>query len=285
MKLGFLKTFTQMVCSIFVLSIMIGFAYQKERKAVFGEQSIEVPIIMYHSILKDGARHGKYVISPEVLANDLDYLKKEGYQAIVTRDLVEYVQKGIPLPEKPVMITFDDGYFNNYVYAYPLLKERGMVGVVSIIGSQTELFTENGQENAYWSHLKLEHLVEMEDVFEVMNHSWDLHEYGERHGCLRITGQESISVYENMLISDTQQTQRLLETAGIPKPICYTYPFGACSEESERILKNMGFLCTLSCEEKINKISRNPDDLYELGRFNRPAGISTQQFMKKALGE
>lgn len=265
------------------LSILIGFAQKKESIQTFGEKEINLPIIMYHSVLKDGTRHGKYVISPETLASDLDYLEKEGYQTIVISDLINYVQNGAALPDKPVMITFDDGYFNNYVYAYPLLKERGMVGVVSIIGSQTELFTENGQENAYWSHLKLEHLLEMKGVFEVMNHSWDLHEYGERHGCLRIAGQESISVYENMLIHDTEQTQSLLEKAGFAKPICYTYPFGACSEESERILKEMGFLCTLSCEEKINKISKNAEDLYELGRFNRPAGISTEQFMKKAL--
>ena len=65
------------------------------------------------------------------------------------------------------MLTFDDGYYNNYIYAYPLLKQRGMKAVVSIIGSQTALFTDNGEENAYWSHLRLDRLREMQDVFEV----------------------------------------------------------------------------------------------------------------------
>lgn len=116
------------------------------------------------------------------MAADLDALQEKGYTAVTVSDLLAYVQDGADLPEKPVMITFDDGYYNNYIYAYPLLKQRGMKAVVSIIGSQTALFTDNGEENAYWSHLRLDRLREMQDVFEVQNHSWNLHEYGERRG-------------------------------------------------------------------------------------------------------
>ena len=182
------------------------------------------------------------------------------------------------------MITFDDGYYNNYIYAYPLLKQRGMKAVVSIIGSQTALFTDNGEENAYWSHLRLDRLREMQDVFEVQNHSWNLHEYGERRGCLRRRGEDETR-YETLLREDTEQTQRLITDAGLPAPTCYTYPFGACSKESETLLKSMGFRCTLGCEERVNTVTRNPDCLFELGRFNRPAGQSTESFLHRALGE
>lgn len=247
-------------------------------------EAVRLPILMYHSILKDGARQGKYVVSPDTLAADLDYLKKACYETITVSDLLDYVNGVGSLPAKPVMITFDDGYYNNYVYAYPLLKDRGMRAVISVIGSQTELFTENGQENAYWSHLKLEHLKEMQGVIEVQNHSWNLHEYGKRHGCLRCRGEDQ-SQYANFLRRDTVQTQKLLTEAGLPTPQCYTYPFGACSDESEKILKEMGFMCTLGCEERINTVTRTPECLYEMGRFNRPAGMSTAAYMKKALGE
>ena len=71
----------------------------------------------------------------------------------------------------------------------------------------------------------------------------------------------------------------------MPTPTCYTYPFGACSEESERILKEMGFLCTLGCEEKVNLVTNDPACLYEMGRFNRPAGESTESYLNRALGE
>ena len=198
--------------------------------------------------------------------------------------LLAYVQDGAPGPHKPVMITFDDGYYNNYVYAYPLLQQRGLRAVLSIIGSQTAFYTEDGTENAYWSHLRLDRLTEMQDVFEVQNHSWNLHEYGERRGCLRRRGETEAS-YASLLREDTEQTQQMLIEAGLPAPQCYTYPFGACSEESERILQGMGFLCTLGCEERVNLVTRDAGCLYEMGRFNRAAGESTESYLKRALGE
>lgn len=173
MRLGFRHTAFQAVCTVLVLCFALGLLERADTvQPVFGEDSVRVPILMYHSILKDSARQGKYVISPAVLAADLDALQEKGYTAVTVSDLLAYVQDGAELPEKPVMITFDDGYYNNYIYAYPLLKQRGMKAVVSIIGSQTALFTDNGEENAYWSHLRLDRLREMQDVFEVQNHSW-----------------------------------------------------------------------------------------------------------------
>ena len=230
MKYGFGRTAVQMACTLLALCFGIGLLRQDRMQTVFSEESVTLPIIMYHSILKDSARQGKYVVSPEVLASDLDALRERGYETVTVEDLVAYTQSGAPLPKKPVMLTFDDGYYNNYVYACPLLRQRGMRAVVSIIGSQTALFTENGEENAYWSHLRAERLRETEDVF-------------------------------------------------------YTYPFGACSDESENILCEMGFLCTLGCEEHRNTITRDPASLYRLGRFNRAAFESTEDFLRRALGE
>ena len=157
MRLGFRHTAFQAVCTVLVLCFALGLLERADTvQPVFGEDSVRVPILMYHSILRDSARQGKYVISPAVLAADLDALQEKGYTAVTVSDLLAYVQDGADLPEKPVMLTFDDGYYNNYIYAYPLLKQRGMKAVVSIIGSQTALFTDNGEENAYWSHLRLD---------------------------------------------------------------------------------------------------------------------------------
>lgn len=285
LKLGFRHTALQAVCTVVVLCFAIRLLPGDGVQTVFRTQEgIPLPILMYHSILKDDARQGKYVVSPDVLAADLDALLTAGYQTVTVSDLLAYVNDNTPLPEKPVMITFDDGYYNNYVYAYPLLQQRHMRAVLSIIGSQTALFTENGEENPYWSHMRLGRLLETQDVFEIQNHSWNLHEYGERRGCLRRRGEDE-TTYESLLREDTGQTQELLTGAGLPQPQCYTYPFGALSEESEQVLRDMGFLCTLGCEEKMNYITRDPACLYELGRYNRAADESTESYLGRLLKE
>lgn len=282
----FRQTIVQAVVSVAVLTLLFGLWGRGRTQSVVNtdEPTYTLPIVMYHSILKDAGRHGKYVLSPDMLARDLDILQSKGYQTVTVSDVVAFVQQGTPLPDKPVMLTFDDGYYNNYVYAYPLLRERNMKAVISVIGSQTALFTQNGEENAYWSHVTLDHLRQMRDVFEIQNHSWSLHQYGERRGVLRMRG-ESAEEYTSMLREDTAQTQKLLTEAGLPTPICYTYPFGARSDESAEIIHALGFVCTLGCEEKRNLITRDPACLYDMGRYNHAAGESSEQFLARVLGE
>ncbi len=276
-----LKIFT-----VFVLLFGIYFANEfviskpLETQTAYTDDKIQLPIIMYHSILRDTARAGDYVVSPDTLANDLDYLKENGYETVTINDLIRYVDGLADLPEKPVMITFDDGHFNNFLYAYPLLKERNMTAVISVIGSETQAFTDTGEENAYWSYLNIDRLKEMSDVFEIQNHSYDMHNQSPRKGSTRIRG-ESKEDYQNILVADTEKLQKLLTDNGISAPTCYTYPFGFYSSESEEIIESLGFLCTLTCEERVNTLTRNPECLFKLGRFNRPSGISTEEFFKK----
>lgn len=248
----------------------------------YNQTEVKLPIIMYHSILKDEAQYGDYILSPQTLENDLDYLKQNGYETVTIYDLVRYVDGICDLPEKPIMITFDDGHFNNFLYAYPMLKERNMKAVISVIGNLTEEFTENEKENAYWSYLNADRLKEMSDIFEIQNHSYNMHNLKPRNGSTRMRG-ETKEQYQKTLIEDTEKLQKLINNYGLPAPVCYTYPYGIYSSESEEILKNLGFVATLTCEERINKITRNPNCLFKLGRFNRPSFISSEEFFKKIL--
>ncbi len=281
---GFRSTVTQAVLTVLVFCGVLGYGLgdREAIQAARTQTGVQLPILMYHSLLKDDARQGDYVLSPDMFRQDMEYLKENGYHTVVVADLLAYVEDGVPLPEQPVMVTFDDGCYNNYLYAYPILKELGMKAVVSVIGAQTELFTRSGQENAYWSYLTVDHLRELSEsgVFEVQNHSWDLHTYGERRGCLRMRG-EAETDYREFLTQDTERLQQLLEDAGLPVPTCYTYPFGACSWEAAEVMRSLGFRCTLGCEEGINELTGDPSCLLGMKRWNRPAGLSTQTMMDK----
>ena len=71
-----------------------------------GKSRAQLPILMYHSLLKDESQHGDYVLSPDIFRQDMEYLHEHGYETVVVADLIAYVKEGAPLPEKPVMVTF-----------------------------------------------------------------------------------------------------------------------------------------------------------------------------------
>lgn len=81
-------------------------AIQYRAVRAWEECAVKLPIIMYHSILKDPKYTGKYVITPDQLEQDLIYLTENGYTTVTVQDLINHVQGTASLPEKPIMLTF-----------------------------------------------------------------------------------------------------------------------------------------------------------------------------------
>lgn len=247
------------------------------------EDYIEVPIIMYHSILKDSSRSNKYTVTPAVLEEDLKYIKDKGYTTVTIADLISYVYNDTPLPEKPIVLTFDDGHYNNYGYLFPLLEKYDMKAVISIVGSYTDKFTETDEANLNYSYLRWKDIKELMDTgrIEFQNHTYNLHSNtGKRIGTKKIKG-ETDEHYKSILKDDILKLQQEFEENTHYAPQCFTYPFGEISNSSLDIIKELGFKASLSCEQGINKLTKNPNSLYLLKRYNRPSYISTYNFFQK----
>lgn len=267
----------------FLFCIILIFAAINGINASAQQEKTEFPVLMYHSILNNNARRGKYVITPSQLENDFKYIYENGYTTITVSDMEAYVYDGVPLPEKPIMITFDDGYYNNYKYAYPLLKKYGFKAVFSIIGRYADQYSETKDENPNYAHMSWAHLREMSEsgVAEIQNHSYDMHSFdGSRKGAKRMQS-EPLAAYTDTLTNDIMRLQTAVKEHLGTFPKAYTYPFGFISQESYDILKSLGFICTFSCTEKLACITSEPESLYLIPRFNRPSGISTEDFFKK----
>jgi peptidoglycan/xylan/chitin deacetylase (PgdA/CDA1 family) len=140
---------------------------------------------MYHHVLRDYKRWGKYTISPKEFENDVKYLKKAGYTTIVMQDLIDYVYKGKELPEKPIMLTFDDGHYSNYTYVLPVLKKYECRAVISVVGEYIDKSTAEGKLNPAYSYFSWDVLKELVNspYVEIQNHSYGMHEICERRGC------------------------------------------------------------------------------------------------------
>lgn len=247
---------------------------------------VSLPIIMYHGLLKEEARQGAYVISPVLFEEDLLYIQQHGYTTIVMQDLLDYVQGGKPLPEKPIMLTFDDGYYNNYVYAFPLLKKYGQKIVLSPIGRFADEYTQSGDLKPNYAHIPWPLLRDMVDsgLVEVQNHTYNMHSptASPRKGAQKMKGETS-EQYRQSLNEDIGRMQQRMEEELGAKATTFTYPFGAVSPESVPILREMGFEATLVCESHLNRITRDPACLYGLGRYLRASGMSAEQFFTQKL--
>ena len=253
--------------------------------ATHKDDGISLPIIMYHSILKDTNRSNKYVITPSTLENDLKYIYEHGYTTITMDDLISYVYNDTPLPKNPIMITFDDGYYNNLGYAVPLLEKYNMKAVVSIVGQYTDTYTNTDEANLNYSYLRWKDVKELMNsgVIEFQNHTYNLHSNNSgRIGCSKKSF-ESLETYEKILANDIQKLQQEFEKNVGYTPTTFTYPFGSISKASFPIIKKLGFKASLSCASGINYITKNADCLYCLKRNNRPSGISSEAFFEKIL--
>lgn len=243
------------------------------------EEKIPVLVIMYHHVLKDEKRSGKYVVTPTQFEEDLNYLKSKGYTTVLPKDLVNYVYNGEKLPEKCVLLTFDDGYESNYSYIYPIIKKSNDKIVISVVGSLCDEYSKTEESHINYSYLKWNQIKEMHNsgLVDIGNHTYNCHTAKKRKGINKLPD-ESNEDYENFLKNDIETLNMKIKDITGTFPLTFAYPFGYAQKTSEKILKNMGFKVTLSCEEGINYIEKNnPDCLYMLKRYNRPAGISAER--------
>ena len=276
---------------ILALIAFLGLKYFTYRLAAVntsaGESGQKVLIVMYHSILKDAKSNQKYIISSGQFEQDIEHLKDNGFEFVTFTDLINYVKtEEASLPSKPVVITFDDGFYNNYEYAYPIMKKLDAPFVISVVGEFSDGVKEDEKLNVNYSYLPWEAIREMNEsgLVEIQNHSYNMHNLNKgRRGAKKAWG-ESYEAYEKVLAKDVMKMQELLTERSGVMPNTFTYPFGEQCRESEEILKKLGFEATVSAFEGISRVEKgNPESLFTLLRYNRPGGKSSEAFFKKKI--
>ena len=232
--------------------------YYKEPQASGSET---VPILLYHQIAKEDG-----CTTPEKFREDMEALKNAGFNTIFLSDLYEYVKNDKKLPKKPVVITFDDGYYNNFEYAYPILKELDMKSEISIIGGLVGVMnTPNVIPHFTWK--QAEEMVNSGHI-HIENHSYRMHEYSaggpvKRQGVLKANN-ESYSQYITKLSDDIDKMNELIEQHLKYKPIVFTYPNGLNTTLTEKIIESKDYYITLTIVVGINTIVQGDESSLKL---------------------
>lgn len=114
-----------------------------------------VPILMYHYLSDPPPGADRYrrdlSVSPALFEQHLAYLAEQGYQSITLVDLLYHLVQGAPLPEKPVILTFDDGYRDVYENALPLLQRFGFTATVFVL---IEVTNQSEAEYLTWEQMR-----------------------------------------------------------------------------------------------------------------------------------
>lgn len=236
------------------------------------QEGIALPIIMYENIS-----------DKEQFEEDLDFLREKGYNSVLVKDLKFYQQGVKNLPENPIILSFDGGYKSFLDIAYPVLEKYNMKAVVSIVGENTDFFSqslENNSDEKYLSWEDVKALAKL-DIIEIGNQSYSF--YDEKKGVnLKY---KNFSDYKKFLIDDVMKMQEKCSENIYKEPILFTYPYGFYNKESEKILKEVGFDATFTFEEGMNFINKDKESLFELKRFKRDKNISAKDFFGKIKGE
>jgi peptidoglycan/xylan/chitin deacetylase (PgdA/CDA1 family) len=224
-----------------------------------------LPVLMYHQILP-GENASPYIITPERFESDLQTLKRHGYTTVTARDLINYTHKKKPLPDKPVMLTFDDGYESDYVYAYPLLKKHNAKAAFFIIGKYADLYSANVYKDITYSHLSWPQIREMHESGAAEFHS---HTYDKHQGRDVLRGARSFDAYEKSLAKDFRiLNEKYFNHIGLV-PAALACPYGLYDEDLKQAVRRFGYTAIFNSNGRLNILTGSPEELYGLGRFCR----------------
>lgn len=221
-------------------------------------RTVRVPILMYHYISDPPADADAYRLDLSVRPRDLEaqlaYLQAAGYTGIGLGDLVRYLAVGDPLPAKPIIITFDDGYVDNFVYAFPLLCRYNFRGTFFLV---TDFLDQGMSGYITWEQVQL-----------MADKGMDIESHGLDHSDLQ----------GRTAADQLQQVKRSREVieAHVHQPVhFFAYPFGRYDERTIAALREAGYSAAVNT---LAGVTHTSGGLFDLRRIRIHGGDGLDKF-------
>mgnify|MGYP001079625987 CR=1 FL=1 len=201
--------------------------------------NIGIPVLYYHSVDENAAN--EVTITPEKLQEQLDYINDNNYVTITMTELYDHIENNKPIPEKSILITFDDGYMNNYTEAFPMLKELNMTATIFCVG--------NSLDGSYY--------LSEEAIKEMSDYGIDIESHTVNHVHL-----DTMSYDEQLL--ELKNSKNILEKITGKEVLSLAYPFGDYNDNTIKAAKDAGY--KMGFTTKLG-LSDRTDDIYKLDRI------------------
>ncbi|WP_448380003.1 polysaccharide deacetylase family protein [Gloeomargarita sp.] len=212
-------------------------------------KTARVPVLMYHDILPE--KQVFFDVTPQEFAAHLRLIQEQGLTPVSLDALVTHLRTGLPLPPKPILLTFDDGYAGHYQYVYPLLRKYGYPAAFSIYTQGVGQTA--GRPKMTWAQLRE---MAQDPLVTITSHSvthpLDLRPLSDAE-----------------LARELTESKRILEQA-LGRPVHYfTYPVGHYDDRVKAAVRQAGYLAALTMRNGEEFYAGQSADVLTIERFGQ----------------
>lgn len=242
---------------------------------------LRIPVLLYHRVdCESDANMRPYCVAPAHFAQQMAWLAEEGYKTIDLAHLQAHYQSGVSVPDRPIVITFDDGYYCNYSRAFPIMQQHGFAGTIFLA---TDLMREPGPA------------VESRDSFMSWPEITEMQAAGfsfQAHGCShRALTELDLREVER----EARESKATIEARLKTEVRYFCYPYSRYTEEIKSIIREAGYAGACGGPPFWED---GPHDWYEIGRteilwsdsltrfkFKIRYGLGYYYFARRQLGK
>jgi len=226
-----------------------------------------LPILLYHRVTEgdvEGSKVGIY-ITKQKFEEQLQHLQKNNFRTITFFDIKNAIEGTKLLSEKNIILTFDDGYEDNYTIAFPLLKKFGATAVIYLV---------TGIESNFWDKKK----DEPDATLLNKNQIAEMFEYGIEFGAHTLSHANLTEVTKEQILKEIYNSKIHIEKELQLPVISFAYPYGECNEMVKNAVKSLGFAFGVATDSGPLYILK---DLFQIRRQIIFSHTSLFQFRKK----
>lgn len=225
----------------------------------------KIPILLYHHVNeRENVDKVRFSIEPVEFEKQMKWLSNKGYQTISISEMVSYYTKELSIPDKPICISFDDGYYDNFSNAFPILKKYQFYATIFI---STDLINGNNSKSNDPKYLSWFNIHEMaREGFSF-----------ESHGC---SHRSMIELTNEAVQYEALSSKQIIENKLQTQVQYFCYPFGKTNDRINKLVEKNGYMGAFA-GVRFNR--EGPKNLFEIGRIEIYHGDSMNSFCFKVL--
>lgn len=239
---------------------------------------------MYHILLE--GRNDSVSVDPARFKEQMSAVQAAGFTTITDYELADHLEHNSPLPDNPILITFDDGYKSTYTEAFPVLKELGMKATINVIASRifetpSELHPDE-YEKITWPEARL-----MQELVTIQAHTWDSHHKKMNHrseyeGVIAARSAygvetESQADFENRVLQDFIRSKKTIEEKMGYDVVSLAYPYGHYSADTIRLAQQAGYKMAFTVNSGL--VNGETASMFELKRITANGAYSGEELL------